>query len=123
MPDRHNNEIQTVAVNDRGASNDWPALLSRMVDDISRIVGSELRLFEANLVGHLNATVERAIAGMLLIACSVVGGVCLLIALILLLHEWLPWWESVGLVGLLVMGIGLGAYAAMMPRRNALETR
>lgn len=118
MQDRQTN-VPTVSANDRGTNNEWPTLLGRMVDDLSRIVETELRLFEANLVGLLNTTVDRAIAGMLLLALSVVGGACLLVALILLLHQWLPLWEAIGIVGLAIEVIGAIAFLSIRAPKTA----
>jgi hypothetical protein len=122
MADRSNSEVETAPAPDGGASNEWPTLLARMVDDLSRIVETELRLFEANLVGLLSSTVDRAIAGMLMVAASVVGATCLLVALILLLHNWLEWWQAVGIVGLAMVLPALIAYFKMStPRASAVK--
>jgi Putative Actinobacterial Holin-X, holin superfamily III len=117
MADRYNNEVRTVPVPNGGVGNEWPTLLGRMVDDLSRIVQTEFRLFEANLAGLLSSTVDRAISGMLMVAASVAGGACLLVALILLLHHWLEWWQAVGVVGLVMVLLALIAYFRMSAPR------
>lgn len=114
MADRANDsELQTTQLPNGNASTEWPTLLGRMVDDLSRIVEKELRLFEANMVGLLSSTVDRALAGMLMVAASVFGAGFLLIALILFLHQWLAWWQAVGIVGLAMIFPALLAYLRM----------
>lgn len=82
-----------------GAEAGWPTLLARMLEDASRIVHAELRLFEANLTPLRAVAVDRAIAGLVLLHAGLIGGGCLLTAIILLLHRWLEWWESFGIAG------------------------
>jgi len=81
----------------------WPKLMARMMEDITR---SELQRFEANLGASLRAAVDRVIASLFLIVSAVIGGSCLLAALILLLSQWLPWWLSFAVAGLAIIALG-----------------
>lgn len=64
-----------------GAEAGWPTLLTRMLEDASRIVHAELRLFEANLTPLQAAAVDRAIAGLVVLHAGLFGGGCLLTAI------------------------------------------
>jgi hypothetical protein len=43
------------------------------------------------------------------------GGVCILCAAILLIHQWLPLWQSFGLVGAGILVVGIASYAITRP--------
>ena len=90
-------------VSDVTSESGWPKLMARMMEDITR---SELHRFEANLAASLRTSTDRAIASLFRVASAVVGGVCLITALVLLLGNWLPWWLSLAVTGLTVIGIG-----------------
>ncbi|MGO9265363.1 MAG: hypothetical protein ACLQBA_10860 [Candidatus Binataceae bacterium] len=90
------------------SEREWPKFMARMMEDITR---SELHRFEANLAAALRIAVDRAIANLFLLASAVVGGGCLIAALVLLLGQWLPWWLSFALPGLAIVGIGQIIYA------------
>jgi hypothetical protein len=85
----------------------WPRLMARMMEDITR---SELHRFETNLAASLRTSTDRAIASVFRVASLVVGGACLMAALVLLLGHWLPWWLSLALTGSAVIGIGEAVY-------------
>ena len=44
-----------------------------------------------------------------------VGGVCVLCAAILLLHQWIPLWQAFGLAGATILLIGIAIYAIGKP--------
>lgn len=101
-----------------------PGLIGRMLDDMVRIAETQTRLFEANigsaLTGALDRALGRALAGLIYLA----GGVCLLAAIILLLHEWLSWWEALAIAGAVMILAGwvmqklTGKMAASEPARR-----
>src|SRR5437868_5967767 len=84
---------------------DWPTLMARMVYDLSRIIQMELRLFEANSAQLLRGIVDQALGGLVLVGAVMTGGLCLLVALIMLLHTWFLWWESFAITGALLLSI------------------
>jgi uncharacterized membrane protein (DUF441 family) len=43
------------------------------------------------------------------------GALCLLCASILLLHQWLPWWQAFGIPGLVLLIVGILSNAATRP--------
>ncbi|MGH6878259.1 MAG: hypothetical protein ACREHV_12930, partial [Rhizomicrobium sp.] len=58
-----------------------------MLEDLSHVIQLELQLLEARITPSLMAMTDRALAGLVVLCAGVIGGVCLLAALILLLHE------------------------------------
>jgi len=99
--------------------NDWSTLIARAVDDMARILQSEGRLIVAGISTVLNEEIDRVVA---LVATGLLmagGASCVLVAVILFLHEFarLPWWQSFGIVGLGLFGIAiaLGAFATSRP--------
>jgi hypothetical protein len=104
-----------------GKSEDWTVLFGRMIDDLSRIIEGEIKLFQAGLKPALSGAVDRAIAALVLVLSMMAGSICLLAAFIILLHQWLPWWQSFAIGGAVAIAIGLIAYllTASITRRAA----
>jgi hypothetical protein len=92
-------------------SEQWATLLSRVLEDLSRIIRLELELLEARVTPSVAAMGERLIASLILVCAGAVAGCCILAALILLLHQWIPWWQAFGVGGLVTMVCGLIVYA------------
>jgi len=93
-----------------GAANEHaelPGLLSRVLEDGSRVIELELQLLEAKLASSMMAMIDRAIAGLIILYASTIGGSCLLAALILLLHGWMPWWQCFAIGGVVTIVCGL----------------
>jgi membrane glycosyltransferase len=95
---------------------DWPTLLGRAVDDITRILQSEAHMLQATMGAVLETRLASAIATLTIISVIICGGVCMLCAAILLLHQWLPLWEAFGLAGAAILLIGFAGYPMMKPR-------
>jgi putative superfamily III holin-X len=85
----------------------WPTLLSRAVDDVSRVIHAEMRLFEAHLAASAESLVENASVALIVLATFIIAEICIVTAAILLLHQWLPWWLSLGLAGTTIFAAGL----------------
>jgi hypothetical protein len=97
------------------ALQDWPTLVSRAVDDVTRILQSEARMLETSIGATLETRLSSAIATLTVIAVMISGGVCILCAAILLLHQWLPLWQAFGLAGGCILLVGIASYAIMKP--------
>ncbi len=69
------------------ASQDWPTLVGRAVDDVTRILQSEAHMLETSMGAALETRLASAIATLTVVAVMVCGGVCMLCAAILLLHR------------------------------------
>lgn len=95
---------------------DWPTLVGRAVDDVTRILQSEAHMLETSMGAALETRLANAIATLTVIAVMLCSGVCVLCAAILLMHEWLPLWQSFGIAGAGILLIGIASYAIMKPR-------
>jgi hypothetical protein len=93
---------------------DWPTLIGRAVDDISRILQSELHMFQTNMTADLQARLADTVSSLTIAAMIISGAICILCASILLLHQWLPWWQAFGIAGLttLIVGVGRRAFSS-----------
>jgi hypothetical protein len=100
-------------VNTPETSAEWPSLLARMVEDLSRVIQLELQLLEARIAPSLMAMADRAIAGLVILYAGVIGGSCLLAALIMLLHKWMQWWQCLAIGGIVAIACGLVAYLSL----------
>jgi hypothetical protein len=94
---------------------EWPTLLGRMLEDLSHVIQLELQLLEARIAPALTAMVDRALAGLVILCAGVIGGSCLLAALVLLLHErmQIQWWECMAIGGIVAIACGLLAYMSV----------
>jgi hypothetical protein len=107
-PDRSHDQPAAQAALDRHrAEGHWAALAGRMLDDVVRIVEAETRLLEVNFGRALTAAFDRAVGQFLGSLLVFLGGACVLAALIMLLHEWLPVWLSLAISGAIAIGVGL----------------
>ena len=89
---------------------DWPTLVGRAVDDITRILQSEAHMLETSMGAALETRLAGAIATLTVVAVMICGGVCMLCAGILLLHQWLPLWQAFGIAGVGIMLAGIAKY-------------
>ena len=71
---------QEPKISEVASESGWPKLMARMMEDITRSV---LHRCEANLAAALRTSTDRAIASLFRVAAAVVGGGCLIAALVL----------------------------------------
>jgi hypothetical protein len=93
--------------------SDWPTLVERAVDDVARILRSEAHMFQTSIAAALEVQVSNTIAHLTIVAVMISGALCILCASILLLHQWLPWWQAFGIAGLATLLIGIVSNAKM----------
>jgi VIT1/CCC1 family predicted Fe2+/Mn2+ transporter len=93
--------------------SDWPTLIERAVDDVSRILRSEARMFQTSIGATLEAQISNTLARLTIVAVIISGALCLLCSAIFLLHQWLPWWQVFGIAGLATLVIGIVSNAAV----------
>jgi Flp pilus assembly protein TadB len=93
---------------------DWPSLIGRAVDDVSRILHSEADILQTRLGDSIRAGLNHS-AEVVAIFLWSVG--FLLLGVILFLHHWLPLWSAFGVVGLCTM-IGAISRALTIKRRS-----
>ena len=94
---------------------DWPTLIERAMDDVSRILRSEVRMLETSIRATLEAQVSHAVAHLAIAALLIGGAICILAASILLLHQWLPWWQAFGIAGVATVVVAIVSNAAIRP--------
>jgi VIT1/CCC1 family predicted Fe2+/Mn2+ transporter len=90
----------------RPESPDWPTLIARIVNDLARIVQTEIRLFRAGLNPIFSSAIDRLLANTVALAAFMAGGICLLAALVTFLHRWLRWDESLAITGVCSVLLG-----------------
>jgi hypothetical protein len=103
--------------NDRTPTSysDWPTLLERAVDDVTRILRSEAQMFQTSMGTALELQISNTVARLTIVAVMICGALCILSASLLLLHQWLPWWQAFGIAGLVMLVVGIVSDAAMKP--------
>ena len=94
-------------------SADWPTLIERAVDDIARILRSEVHMLQTSIGATLGAHISNTLARLTIVAVMISGALCILCASILLLHQWLPWWQAFGIAGLAMLVVGVVSNAAL----------
>lgn len=94
---------------------DWPTLVERVVDDVSRILRSEVGMLQSSLGATLETQISNTMAQLAIVAVMISGAICILCASILLLRQWLPWWQAFGIAGLATFIVGTVSNAAMKP--------
>ena len=91
----------------RPTANDWPTLLARIVDDVARIIQTEIRLFQTALPPIFAGVIDRFVANIVALAAFAAGGICLLAALAFFLHQWMAWAPALAITGGVSIGMGL----------------
>ncbi len=94
---------------------DWPTLVARAVDDVSRILQSEAKMLQTNMGAALERHLADATATLTVIAAMLCGAVCIVCAAILLLHKWMPLWQAFTIAGVAILLIGIAIRAIMRP--------
>jgi hypothetical protein len=111
------------ANDDAGTAAEWTTLAGRMIEDLSRVIQLELQLMEVRITPSLTAMADRAIAGLVILFAGALSGSCLLAALILLLHQWMQWWECFAVGGAVGIACTLVAYASMKTTLAVTQTK
>jgi len=93
--------------------SDWPTLIERAVDDVARILRSEAQLLQTSMGAALQRQISSTVAHLIVVAIMIAGALCIIFAAILLLHQWLPLWQSFGIVGLFMLLIGAVCHATL----------
>jgi hypothetical protein len=99
-------------------SDEWPALVRRVVSDLSRIVQTEFRLFQAGLSPILSTAIDRLVGNALALAAFIVGGICLLAATVVFLQRWVGWDAALLITGVVSLAAGYGCSRVATMRAN-----
>ncbi len=103
----------------RMPDSDWPTLIERAVDDVARILRSEVQMLQASVGAALQRQISEIVALLAVVAIMIAGALCMVFAAVLLLHQWLPLWQSFGIVGLLLVMLAAVSRATLRPRPHA----
>jgi len=95
---------------------DLPDLGVRIITDFGRIVAAEARLLETNLVGAAQALVDRVYLTAILVVVAAAGVVSIIGSIVMLMHQWIPWWQVLGIVGLGSILVAAILRRVLMPR-------
>jgi hypothetical protein len=94
-----------------GIPSDWPTLVSRAVNDISRILQAEIRLVELGIKNVVEQEIDRALKAALALTMLMLGAVCGVAAAIVGLHALLGmWWAAFAIVA----GASIAAGGALL---------
>ena len=86
---------------------DWPTLIGRAVDDVSRILHSEAEILQTRLGDSIRSGLHHSAEVVALLALFLWSIGCLLLGVILFLHLWLPLWFAFGVVGLCTISVAI----------------
>ena len=95
---------------------DLPDLGVRIITDFGRIVAAEARLLETNLLGAAQALVDRVYLTAILVVVAAAGIVSIIGSIMMLLHQWMPWWQVLGIVGITSILLAAILRRILMPR-------
>jgi Putative Actinobacterial Holin-X, holin superfamily III len=101
---------------DVDSTRDWPVLLGKAIDDISRIAHAEIRLLGLHLAASIENAIDDALTVMMASAAVMCALLCFVAALIMLLRLWLAWWLAFGLAGVAMLIVGLSLYYFLSSR-------
>ncbi len=68
-----------------------------------------------HLLPTLEAQLSTAIAHLIIAAVMISGAICIVYAPLLLLHQWLSWWQAFGIAGVAALSFGIASNSAMKP--------
>jgi hypothetical protein len=106
-----------------GAEGDWSTLVGKAIDDVSRIIQSEIGLLETTLRAVVEEQTDYALANLATVAVMICAAICMLGALILLLHQWLQWWLAFAIAGLVASAVGIAIHTTAGRRVAVRQTR
>jgi Putative Actinobacterial Holin-X, holin superfamily III len=94
----------------------WSQLFAQTIDEVARIVRTEIRLAEASLSRMVENQTERVLGAVLLLVALVYGSMFILGSVVLLIHQWLAWWMAFGITGTVMIAAGFGSQRIMAGR-------
>lgn len=103
-------------------SPNWPELLSKTIDDLSRIARTEMELLVAKLGLLLEAQTDKIAATLILVVALSYGSLFLLVGIVLLIHLWLAWWLSFLITGAAIVMTGFFLQMTMKAAARKKET-
>jgi hypothetical protein len=87
---------------------EWPVLVSRAVDDLSRILRAEINLLQLGIKDVVEREIDRALKAIIALVLIICGAICAIGAAILLLQVVLDsWWLAFAIVAASAIGAGV----------------
>jgi hypothetical protein len=102
---------------------EWPALVSRAVADVSRIVQAEIQLAELGVRNVIEHEIDRALKAAVALSLLLCAATCAVGAAVLGLHEVLgQWWAAFAVVaGAALAGVVLFSWAMRRPSPSPMR--
>jgi hypothetical protein len=97
----------------------WPALISKTVDDLSSIAKTEMELFEVRLQRLIEAQTEKIAGILFLLIAAAYGLLFLLGGIVLVIHLWLAWWLAFLITGAAVVAAGVAVQLSLTAAAKA----
>jgi hypothetical protein len=72
-------------------------------------------MLQTSIGTTLQAQISSTLVLLITAAVMISGAMCILCASILLLHQWLPWWQAFGIAGVAMLIAGIVSNVAMKP--------
>ena len=94
-------EANEIVADDRNRRSDaqWPELVSRAVNDLSRIVHAEIRLAELGIKSLIEQELDRTLKVAIALGLLLCAAVCAVGAAVIGLHQLLDsWWAAFAIV-------------------------
>ena len=93
----------SVTIERERPEQELPELAVRVLSDFARIVAAEARLVESNIVNAATILLDRIYIASILMVLAAAGVIALISSLALLLHHWMPWWQVLGILGIVAI--------------------
>lgn len=117
---QQSNEI-VVESRDRSSDAQWPELVSRAVNDLSRIVHAEIRLAELGIKNLIEQEIDRSLKIAVALGFLLCAAFCAVGAAVIGFHALLGlWWAALAIVALISGAAGLG-FLLLARRRSAVS--
>jgi uncharacterized membrane protein YqjE len=101
---------------------DWATLAARAIDDVARMVQAEIHLAEASFRASLKESLVDAFMMLAVAGFIAAAAICLLAALVILLHHWVEWWLAFALTACASAAIGAAvAFASRSTKKRLGE--
>jgi Putative Actinobacterial Holin-X, holin superfamily III len=97
----------------------WPELVARAVNDLSRIVHAEIRLAELGIKRLIEQEIDRSLKVVIALGFLLCAAICAVGAAVIGLHTVLGlWWAAFAIVavGSALAGLGLFFWGTRRPR-------
>jgi Putative Actinobacterial Holin-X, holin superfamily III len=106
---------------DRSSDAQWPELVSRAVDDLSRIVHAEIRLAELGLKNLIEQEIDRSLKIAVALGFLLCAAFCAVGAAVIGFYALLGlWWAAFAIVALISGAAGFG-FLLLARRRSAVS--